>query len=120
MVVNSTIYIIYNGTKIGFANWNAFTGLGYSLNNAAYPGYTNIPDAGFVVNSVADGHPWGSWVRSGSTVYFVHQSGLIPVSSYDIFLNNGGLPENIVPIVNADWYKPMLPVMTYADYRLTH
>jgi hypothetical protein len=63
-------------------------------------------------------HPWGAWILSSGTVYFVSQSGLIPVPSWSTFLNNGGQASFIVPANNYDMVLPQLPIMTNSDPRV--
>jgi hypothetical protein len=115
---NGTIYTVYKNSKIGFTNWSAFVGLGYQLSNVTNTSFSNIPTSGIVVSHSQQAHPWGTWVKSGNTVYFVDQSGLIPITSYDIFLNNGGQDRLVVPMNSYDWQLPMLQVMVYNDVRL--
>lgn len=112
-----TIYIVYRGSKTGFTTADAFLGLGYTFGNVDQT-YTGLPVSGRTVWTAAAPHPWGSWVKSGQTVYFVHENGLIPVTAYDIFLQNGGQDRWVVPMNGYDWQKPILPYLTYADTRL--
>jgi hypothetical protein len=115
---NGTIYIVYQNTKVGFANAPAFLGLGFSFSNV-----TTVSDSGLTVSPkvvVTDQgeHPRGTWVLSGATVYFVTPSGLIPVSDWNTFLGNGGQAGFIVPADSYDRAAPQLPVMTANDARL--
>jgi hypothetical protein len=115
---NGTIYMIYRNTKTAFASWSAFWGLGFRQPMVQYGSITNIPDSGYVVYLASSAHPWGSWVRNGRTVYFVHEQGLIPVPSGDVFTNNGGNWNLIVPANSWDLRKPILSSMEWNDYRL--
>jgi hypothetical protein len=115
---NGTIYIVYKNTKTGFANWNTFTGLGFSLGNVQYASYSGLANSGYIVQTPYASHPWGSWVKSGQTVYFVFEQGLIPVGDYGTFLNNGGRDALVVQSNSWDFNLPILPVMNYNDYRL--
>src|SRR5262249_11474801 len=92
--------------------------LGYKLFNVTVVDNANIPDSGMTVSTARGPHPWGSWIVSGGTVYFVHESGLIPVPSWDIFVNNGGNGSLIVPANSFDFQLPMLTNMTPFDYRV--
>ncbi len=87
----STIYFISGTTKIPFANYKAFTGLGYSLRNVIAG---DLSDYGlaqtYVINSASIAHPWGSWLSNKGVIYYAAQVGLIGVPSADIFLSNGG------------------------------
>lgn len=116
--VNGTIYIVYKNTITAFSNAQAFLGLGFSFANVINTGYVNIPNSSYVVSTANGGHPWGSWIKSGGTVYFVHESGLIPIGDYNTFLNNGGSDSLVVPANSWDFQRPMLSIMTYNDSRL--
>lgn len=115
---NGTIYIIYNNTKTPFGSWTAFTGLGYKLGMVVDGPLVNVPDSGYVVNTMYAAHPWGSWVLSGKQIYFVHQDGLIPVPSMDVFYSNNGSLDRVVKANSWDLRKPRLPVMDNTDYRI--
>lgn len=118
VIENGTIYQLYKNQRIGFANMWSFNNLGFKLANVE-PGYwSQLPQTQFVVNTSYSAHPWGSWVKSGNTVYFVHETGLIPITTYEIFLNNGGLDKLVVPINWYDGQLAMQPFMTYNDSRL--
>jgi hypothetical protein len=115
---NGTIYIIYKNLKSAFANMTAFSGLGYRTSNVIKGSTSSQLTSGYVVGSANGPHPWGSWIKYGTTVYFVHETGLIPVSSYDIFVNNGGSNAAAVNANSHDLVKTILPVMSYNDSRL--
>lgn len=115
---NNTIYIVYKNTRSGFANFPAFTGLGYKLQNVLFVSNTGLFDSGRVIRSENEAHPWGSWIKSGTTVYFVHDSGLIPISAYDVFLNNSGQDALVVPANIYDFSKQVLSPMVFNDSRL--
>jgi hypothetical protein len=115
---DGTIYIVYRGQKSGFASAYVFTSLGFKFGNVLSTGYTNLPNTGYVVNNAAAAHPWGTWVQSGQAIYFVHQDGLIPVPSWDVFVNNRGASNLVVPANMYDFQKSILSVMTYNDSRL--
>jgi hypothetical protein len=115
---NGTISIIYNGTKTPFANAPAFLGLGFSFNNVQTVTNSGLPLSPKIVVTADGGHPRGSWLQSGSTVYFLTPTGLIPVPSWSIFLNNGGQANFIVPANSYDLNFPKLPLMTNNDPRL--
>ncbi|MCL5666611.1 MAG: hypothetical protein M1383_02475 [Patescibacteria group bacterium] len=115
---NGTVYIVYKNTKTGFASAYAFLGFGFSFNNVVAAGNTGLANSGYIVRTSQAAHPWGSWIKSGNTIYFVHEAGLIPISDYNIFLNNGGKDNLVVPANSYDFALPMLPIMTMNDYRL--
>lgn len=99
-----TVYLIYRDQKIGFSSQYVFQNLGFQWSSVIYGDTSSIPLVYIVTNSTYS-HPWGSWVKDGDTIYFVHENGLIPVSSYSIFLDNGGLSQLVVP---ANWYDLQL------------
>ena len=114
----STVYIVYKNTKTAFSSRGAFEGLGFRFSQISCTNCGYLADSGHVVSTAARPHPWGSWVKSGSTIFFVHESGLIPISSYDVFVNNGGQDYLVVPLNGYDAGLPRLSVMTYNDARL--
>lgn len=115
---NQTVYMVYKGTKTGFASASVFKDLGFSFDDVLKADYTALSYTGYIVQSAKAPHPWGSWVKSGSTVYFVHELGLIPVSDYPTFLSNGGEDRFVVPANSFDFALPMLSVMVNGDPRL--
>lgn len=115
---NGTIYITYKNSKSGFGNYPAFTGLGFRLSNVIVGSTSTLTNTGYIVANANTSHPWGSWVKSGNTIYFAHESGLVPISSYDIFVSNGGNLNLVVTANTYDLQRPILSVMTYGDPRL--
>ncbi len=115
---NGTISIVYQNTKTPFANAPAFLGLGFSFANVRTVSNSGLPLSGKIVVTADGAHPRGSWLLSGSTVYFITPNGLIPVPSWAIFLSNGGQAGYIVPANSYDLSFPMLPLMTLNDARL--
>jgi hypothetical protein len=116
---NGTIYITYKNTKSGFGSMFAFTSHGFQLKNVINASTAGLTNSGFVIVATADNiHPWGSWIKNGSTIYFVHDSGLIPIPSMDIFTSNGGLIANVVEASGYDFNRPMQYPMQFNDPRL--
>jgi len=113
-----TVSIVYNGTKSAFTNLAAFRGLGYSLSQVTEVGNSGLPDSGYQIRSSASAHPWGSWIKSGRTLYFVHEQGLIPVPSREVFYANGGSYSAVVSANRWDLRKAYLPTMEYNDSRI--
>jgi uncharacterized cupredoxin-like copper-binding protein len=113
-----TVYIVYKNTKTAFSSSAAFLGLGFKFGNALQVGNSGLTDSGYTVTTSRAQHPWGSWIKSGTTVYFVHESGLIPVPDWNTFLNNGGQSSFIVPANSYDFRLPMLSPMVSGDSRL--
>jgi hypothetical protein len=100
---HGTIYFISGGTKVPFANYKAFTGLGYSLRNAVsgnLSGYSLSQT--YVINTANAAHPWGSWVSYKGVIYYSAQSGMIGVPSAEVFLSNGGQWSMVVKANNYD------------------
>lgn len=114
----NTVYITYKNTKTPFASRSAFEGLGFRFAQISCRDCGYILDSGRTVWTAQTSHPSGAFIKSGQTVYFVHESGLIPISSYDVFLGNGGQDYLIVPMNGYDVALPRLAVMTYNDARL--
>ncbi len=115
---NGTVYMVYRGQKTPFSNRAAFEGFGFRFWQVSAAGYTGLPTSGYTITTSRASHPWGSWIKSGSTVYFVHESGLVPVPSADVFTANGGQWSLVVPANAWDFQLPMLSVMSYGDSRL--
>jgi hypothetical protein len=115
---NGTIYITYKNTKSGFANYTAFAGMGFKLENTINASTNGINLSGFTVTNPNAAHPWGSWIKNGSTIYFVHESGLIPIPTYDTFTNNGGVIKSVVEANSFDFNKTIQSAMIFNDNRL--
>jgi len=113
-----TVYIVYKNTKIGFANAAAFTGLGFNFNQVINVGFSGLATSGYIISTSNSAHPWGAWIKSGQTVYFAHELGLIPVPDWNTFLNNGGNSNLIVPANSYDFQRSVLSVMVNGDSRL--
>ena len=115
---NGTIYITYKNTKTGFASAWAFLGLGFKFSNVLAVDNSGLVDSGYTVTTRYVRHPWGSWVKSGNTIYFVHETGLIPVPDWSTFLQNGGQAAQIVPANLYDFKLPILSALAAGDSRL--
>ncbi|MFA5990862.1 MAG: hypothetical protein WC794_01280 [Candidatus Doudnabacteria bacterium] len=118
-----TVYLISGGDKIPFTNSRAFIGLGYSFKNVLAGNLTNYRKTDTYTISTADApHPWGSWLIYKQTVYYSHETGLIGVPSWEIFLNNGGKPEYILKSNTYDIAEIIasqnIPLLTLADSRV--
>ena len=80
----------------------------------------NVTVVGSVLGlSTGLAHPAGAWVlgADGKTVYYVSDAGLIPITTWKIFLSNGGKANKIVPINDSDQTLPLLAFMTLKDSR---
>ena len=115
---NGTIYIVYQKTKVGFANADAFLGLGFNFANVTKVTNSGLAVSPKVVVTASGAHPRGTWLLSGKQVYFLTPAGLIPVPSWDIFLNNGGQGSFIVPANANDLSFSHLSNMTLNDPRM--
>lgn len=74
---------------------------------------------GLVLGISTDRHAVGSWVKLQSTVFYVHERGLIPVPSMKVFENNGGKIANIEPMTQGDQQlPPYLPELGANDIRV--
>ncbi len=120
---NGTIYFISGQNKIPFSNWQAFTGLGYSqrnVENGNLSAYTL--SSGYVISTANAVHPWGSWLSYKGTIYYSHETGLIGVPSWDIFLKNGGKTKYIVRANKYDVEvlntQALLPILNSNDERV--
>lgn len=118
-----TIYFISGHSKIPFTNWQAFVGLGYVLKNVVIGSLDNyVKSETYFITSSNQDHPWGSWLLYNGTVFYAHESGLIGVPSYEIFLQNGGNLKYLVKANKQDIAvlnsKAALPVMESNDSRI--
>lgn len=102
----------------------AFSGLGYQLKHVV-KGSTaqyKLPAGGYLLSSATQSHAWGTWVKYGTTVYYVDSAGLVPVSTWAIFLSNLGKAEYILPANKADMEifkaNPSLPFLQVNDSRV--
>ena len=114
---DNTVYIVYKNTKVAFANAPAFLGLGYKFSNVLSVTGSGL-DRSTKIVITAIGHPRGSWLLSGKTVYFLTPEGLIPVPNRETFLNNGGQESFIVKATSYDMTLAKLPAMTASDSRI--
>jgi plastocyanin len=116
---NGTVYIVYKNTETAFSSAGVFLGLGFNFSNVISVGpYNVLNNPGYVISTSRASHPWGSWIKSGQTIYFVHELGLIPVGDWNTFINNGGQSNLIVPANSWDFQRPILSPMTIGDARL--
>lgn len=115
---DGTVYLVYRGRKSGFSSASVFTAFGFKFSNVLNVGYSSLPGSGYIINNSNTSHPWGAWILSGQTVYFVHEQGLIPVPSWEILTNNRGQSSFIVPANSYDFQRPVLSPMTMNDSRL--
>ncbi|MDR3642679.1 MAG: GPI anchored serine-threonine rich family protein [Candidatus Doudnabacteria bacterium] len=97
-----TIYLIRGTQKIPFATAEAFTGLGYSFANVVNGDSSSYAPNGYIINSAAMEHPWGSWVSYKGTVYYVTSQGLVGVPSEEILTSNGGNFGMVLPANQYD------------------
>jgi Domain of unknown function (DUF4214) len=120
---NGTIYFICGNNKIPFTNWNAFIGLGYLPGNVVNGSLSAYAlSTSYFLSSPNVQHPWCSWLYYNGTVYYSHESGLIAVPSWEVFLNNGGQSKFIVKANSFDVQvlqnNPNLPLLVSNDSRV--
>ncbi len=113
-----TVYIVYKNLETPFSNAAAFLGLGFSFSNVIPVANPGLQNSGYTVTTRYSQHPWGSWIKSGSTIYFVDSTGLIPVPNWNTFIQNGGQQNLIVPANQWDFRLSILTPMTIGDSRL--
>lgn len=63
-------------------------------------------------------HAVKSWVLNNGTVFYVDINGLIPISTWKIFLSNKGHAKLIKPANSADLALPLEPLMVPRDPRV--
>ena len=114
---NGTVYIVYKNIYTGFGSRSAFEGLGYNFGQIVYSN-TIVQNSGYIVRSANSSHPWGSWIKSGGTIYFVHEFGLIPVPDYNTFISNGGQDYLVVKANSYDFRLSQLSNMVTNDARI--
>ena len=103
----------------GFAGPNTFKGLGYAFANVIKADdISSFTNTGKIYKTLTVQHPWGAWVTSGKTVYFVSKTGLIPIPNWNTFVNNGGKSIYLVKANKYDLALPVLPIMTTSDSRV--
>jgi hypothetical protein len=115
---NGTVYIVYQNTKVAFANAPAFLGLGFSFKNVTPATNSGLTLSDRVVVTAAGAHPRGSWILGGRTVYFVTPAGNIPVADWNTFTADGGQASFIVKATSYDLARTTLPILTLDDSRL--
>jgi len=117
-----TIYFISGRTKVAFASWNAFVGLGYSLKNVVKGSLANYTLSSYTIKTANTTHPWDSWLSYKKAIYYATQQGLIGVPSFSVFSSNGGDLSYVVPANKYDLAvlraSPNLPVLTAGDSRV--
>jgi hypothetical protein len=99
---NGTIYLIRGNQKVPFSTWQSFTGLGYSLKNVVAGDTGGYTTSASYTASAAAAHPWGSWLSNDGTVYYSTSTGLIGVPSSQIFTDDGGQWDFVVPANKYD------------------
>ncbi len=118
-----TIYFISGITKIPFANYKAFTGLGYSLHNVVTGDLSNYELQTYIISTANTSHPWDSWVSYKGAVYYFTSDGMIGVPSADVFLSNGGKWNLVVKANKYDIFiintNSALAVLTSGDARVS-
>jgi hypothetical protein len=114
---NGTVYIIYRDQKIGFSSGYAFTRMGFDWSDVITGNTSSLPLI-YVINESSTSHPWGSWIKLGSKTYFVHEKGLIPVTTQSLLRSNGGQTNLVVSGNRYDEKLKKLSSLKKNDSRL--
>ena len=59
-----------------------------------------------------------SWVQDGNTIFYINESGIIPIATWNIFINNGGKKKLIKPANSGDLSLPLQSLMIEKDMRV--
>jgi hypothetical protein len=78
----------------------------------------SVTVGGSVLGESVSPHAPGSWVLDHGTVYYITTDGIIPISTWKIFLSNGGKQSLIQQSNQADLSLSLLPLMTLHDSRV--
>lgn len=105
-----TIYLITNGTRVGFANAQSFLELGYSFANAQ-PGDTSFMVTLAPINNSATAHPDGTLIRDGKTIYLLKNNTRLGIPSMSVFYSWGLNMNEVVPANNYDLAAPVSGVL---------
>jgi hypothetical protein len=105
-----TIYLITNGTRVGFANAQSFLELGYSFSNAQ-PGDTSFMVTLAPINNTATAHPDGTLIRDNKTIYLLKNNTRLGISSMEVFYSWGLNMNEVVPANNYDLAAPVSGVL---------
>ena len=116
------VYYIYGQSKIAFASMAVIRGYGYKESSIVKGDASNYILDSYVFTTSKAGHPWGSWLVSGKQVYYFGEVGFIPVSTWEIFVNNGGQVQKILKMNSYDLASlkavGTLPIMEMNDSRV--
>lgn len=117
-----TIYFIYGTTKVPFANYKAFTGLGYSLRNVVSGDLSSYSLNSYIINTASIAHPWGNWVSYKGVIYYSSADGMIGVPSAEVFLSNGGKWGLVIKAnkydISSIAASKSLPILSDSDARV--
>jgi hypothetical protein len=73
---------------------------------------------GSVLGETVSAHQPGSWVLDHGTVYYISANGVVPITTWKIFLSNGGKQSSIQIANQADLNLPLLGFMVSHDSRV--
>lgn len=118
---DGTVYMIAGQNKKAFASATVFRAMGYTFSQVT-PGDTSDYTLNYIIKNTSVGHPWGGWVRDGRLYYFVHETGMIPIPLWSIFMS---FTQNKVPVpymISSDKAilrkAPNLEPLSYPDERV--
>lgn len=108
--------LLINGKSVGSATISACTD---AQGNHCLEVNVNVIPTGSVLGvNTENAHPLNSWVIQGQTVFYVDANGLIPITTWKIFLSNGGKQSLIQPINFGDLKLPLEAFMLPHDSRV--
>ncbi|MCL5667011.1 MAG: hypothetical protein M1383_04550 [Patescibacteria group bacterium] len=96
-----TVYLITNGMRIGFANEQAFLGLGYSYKNVQ-PGDASFMTSLAPINSSEVVHPDGTLINDHGTIYIMKNGYRAGFPSMQVFNSWGLKTSEVVPANSYD------------------
>jgi hypothetical protein len=102
---NGTIYLVTNGNRVGFANFAAFQGMGYSLNNVL-PGDTSFLQTLAPITSANVTHPDGTVILNNGTAYLVKNGARFGIPSMSVLSSWG---YNLSETVQANSQDQQIP-----------
>lgn len=89
-----------------------------TISSKCFVATVNVSGVLGVNTTTLNSHSPGSWVNLGKTIYYVHSSGLIPISTWPIFLSVAPAQFKITEINEGDMLLPLLPLMELNDSRI--
>lgn len=104
---NGTVYLITDGQRVGFANEQAFLGLGYSF-DYVYAGDTSFLSTLAPITNANQQHPNGTLINDNGTIYIMHKGGRAGFPSLAVLDSWGYWLEDVVPANDHDRQSPLV------------